>query len=72
MENKDEEDDIKPEMKQKKMNCYFEILGQAWPEKDLLQGKCISLCNRVRGVQDDFQINFPYLWSKYIYNIISK
>ncbi|CAG2228106.1 ECM29 [Mytilus edulis] len=26
-----EDDDIKPEMKQKKFNCYFEILGQSWP-----------------------------------------
>lgn len=48
MENKDEEDDIKPDMKQKKINCYFEILGQAWPEKDLLQGKCLSFGNKVK------------------------
>ncbi|XP_076089191.1 proteasome adapter and scaffold protein ECM29-like isoform X1 [Mytilus galloprovincialis] len=42
-----EDDDIKPEMKQKKFNCYFEILGQSWPS--------------VVTTQDEFGSNFSDL-----------
>ncbi|KAK3091483.1 hypothetical protein FSP39_020174, partial [Pinctada imbricata] len=42
----DDEDEIKPNMTQSRLECYYEVLGQAWPvEKVTQDGFCDRYCD---------------------------